>query len=613
VRKADLSSPRPIRSAAFWVSLALLLLASAAHADRVEHVFFQGTQYPLAVVFIQGERPGPTVMVQGGIQGDESAGFLTAQALSLSRVLAGNLIVVPRANVPSIHLRQRQIYVDMNRRFDQEHNRFYEDRVARVIRFLLAQSNAFIHLHEGSGFHRNTWEDGLRNPNRWGQSIIVDTLSFEGGIDLAGTAMQVIEEINREIEPADYRFTLFNTRTFDAASPYRSEMRKTLTFYALTALRIPAFAVEVSKEIKDLDWKVRHQLLATTRLLMRCGVEIVPPELPAVGQAALAEREARVRINGSVLGGGGTIRLSPGATLAVEPAARPANPFSPALAVFASDRPGVNLLAAPRMALEAFNDLELRADGRRLFKASVRWSGRLPPKFRGPEPVFVCWLNGSPRFIKNGQSLRAVAGDQLILEGVWGSKRKEILNFKGFVANPRANDGQDMGYEVILDPENFLDRYRLAGPDGAARYLVARETACARGAQFFVDVEPRRVQSLRLIDAKGQSLVVPWTPGAVLTLPRGEYVLEGIVSNGAADKLVTTAGRMPLRTGEKLALEAGRPLDLTLRQATTFAGLGMITLSAAASLAEADVKPGPALSANRVPVSPARPRGPAVN
>lgn len=604
MRKAKLSSPRHIRSTAFWVSLSLLVFfAAKAQAARTEYVFFQGTQYPLSVVFIQGERPGPTVMVQGGIQGDEASGFLTAQVLSLSKVRVGNLIVVPRANIPSIHLRQRQIYVDMNRRFDRDHNRFYEDRVARVIRFLLAQSNAFIHLHEGSGFYRPTWVDGLHNPNRWGQSIIVDALSYAGDIDLAGTAQSVIDEINQGIGIDNHRFRLFNTRTFDPDSPYSSEMRKTLSFYALTSLRIPAFAVEVSKEIKDLDWKVRHQLLATVKLLKRCGVEVAPLDLPEDEPVVLAGREVLVRVNGRVLGGGDAIRLSPGATLSVEPAAQAANPLEPALAVFASDRPGVNLLSAPRMALEAFKDLELRADGRRMIKASVHWSGQLPPKFRGVEPVFVCWLNGSPRFIRNGQSLRAVAGDQLILEGVWGSKKKEILNFKGFVANPRENDGQDMGYEIILDPENFMASYRLPAPDPSqARYLVARETAGARGAKFYVDIEPRRVQALRLADAKGQSVVLPWTPGAVLSLPRGEYVLEGTVSNGAADKLVTTAGRMPLRPGEKLVLDADRPLELTLRLATTFAGLGTVTIKAS-TLAERDAQARPTLSAeSRLPV-----------
>ena len=134
-----------------WVFLATTVAIPHAFAGSWEHSFFSDTQYPLRVVYLEGELPGPTIMVQGGIQGDETAGFVTAQLLTRARITRGNVIILPRANVPSINLRKRQINVDMNRRFDQNYNRFYEDRVARVIRFLLAQSDAFIHLHEEIG------------------------------------------------------------------------------------------------------------------------------------------------------------------------------------------------------------------------------------------------------------------------------------------------------------------------------------------------------------------------------------------------------------------------------------------------------------------------------
>ncbi len=59
----------------------------------------------------------------------------------------------PGPTCPSIHVHQRAVNVDMNRRFDRDYNQFYEDRLARAVRFLLSQSSALIHLHEGSGFY----------------------------------------------------------------------------------------------------------------------------------------------------------------------------------------------------------------------------------------------------------------------------------------------------------------------------------------------------------------------------------------------------------------------------------------------------------------------------
>lgn len=557
----------------------LLTLGTRAGARAWEHSFFSGTQYPLRVVYLEGELPGPTIMVQGGIQGDETAGFVTAQLLTQAQVTRGSLIILPRANVPSINLRKRQINVDMNRRFDQDYNRFYEDRVARVIRFLLAQSDAFIHLHEGSGFYNPKYIDSMRNPNRYGQSIIVDTLVYED-IDLAHTVNRVLSTLNSRIRSQDYQFRLFNTKTFDRGTNY-PEMRKSLTCYALAEHGIPAMAIEVSKDIRQIDWKVRQQLAATVMLLQELGVHLKTPEFTDADVRAYARRGVKVKVNGRVFRNDSTIKLAPGTTLNVESVTSGSRAFMPELALFASDRPGVNLMQAHRMALEPFKSLELRSDGKRVARAAVQWSGRMPNSPGEDKPVFVCWLNGNPVFVRDGETLNTVLGDQLILEGMWGSDRQEVVNLKGFVAIPWANNGQDMGWEIILDPANFMSKYgKPTGHNGEVRFKVVRETPGAPSAKFYVDIEPRTVLALRLADQQGQSLLIPWTPGGDYRLPSGEYVLEGAWSNGPADKLVATAGTQPLELGERFSVEYAKPIALTVRQATTFAGIGSMTFTA---------------------------------
>lgn len=557
----------------------VVAVSPRAQAGSWEHSFFAGTQYPLKVFYIQGDQPGPTIMVQGGIQGDESAGFITAQLLSRAKVSHGSLIVLPRANVPSINLHKRQINVDMNRRFDQNYNRFYEDRVARVIRFLLAQADAFIHLHEGSGFYNPTYVDSMRNPMRYGQSIIVDTLVYDK-IDLAHTVNSVLTELNQSIGASDYQFQLFNTRTFDQATEY-PEMRKSLTCYALAEHGIPAMAIEVSKDIRQIGWKVRQQLAATVMLLNRLGVHVSPPDFTDDDVRAYTAKNVKVQVNGRDLMADGAISLVPGATLAVEQLESGPLDFSPELALFASDRPGVNLMKARRMALEPFTELELRSDGQMVASAKVRWTGKLPEAPGGDKPVFVCWLNGNPVFVRDGETLRTVLGDQLILEGIWGSNLQEVVNLKGFVAIPWANNGQDLGWEIILDPDNFISRYSIESdrPD-AVRFRVVRETEGAPEATFYIDIEPRKVLALRLADDNGQSLLVPWTSGGNYHLPVGDYVLEAAWSNGPGDKLVATAGTLPLEVGKAFKVDYAQPLELTVRQATTFGDLGTMTFSA---------------------------------
>jgi hypothetical protein len=541
-------------------------------------VFFEGTQYPLPVVFIQGDTPGPTVMVQGGIQGDEPTGFLAAQLLTKSRVVKGNLIVVPRANVPSIHVRQRAVNVDMNRRFDRDYNQFYEDRLARAVRFLLSQSSALIHLHEGSGFYDTVYVSPLRNPSRWGQSIIIDANTHDQ-LDLARLVNSALEEINATVKEQDYQFKLFNTRTFEPGSRYAQEMRKSLTFYALANLNIPAMAVEVSKNIGALGWKVKHQVYATSVLLKYCGVDIVPPNVDEREVQRLHERDCRPKINGKPLGSG-PLAVTPGGTLEVDPGTfGKADDHGQVVAVFASDRQGLNIVDSPRMALESFRELETRVDGRKVSSTTVRFAGTMPPPLPSGPPVFVCWLNGKPVQVKQGETLCAVAGDQLVIEGVLGSNWKEVLNFKGFTTRPHDNDGQDMGAEIILDPESFIDKYRLPTQTAdIARYQVVRETRGARPSSFYVEIEPRRVTGIKLVNTKGQSFTVSWASGGEILLPPGDYSVAETSSNGPASRLLPLAGNRPLKPGDTFRVEPGKPMLFSLRQATTFAALGTMTL-----------------------------------
>ncbi|HMM38421.1 MAG TPA: M99 family carboxypeptidase catalytic domain-containing protein [Desulfovibrio sp.] len=573
------SSATPSRCATWLLSLclALLLPSGALAASASTYTFFQGTQYPLTVVHIQGDQPGPTVMVQGGIQGDEICGAVTAQLLTGCRLLKGNLIVVPRANLPSIHLQQRQVNVDMNRRFDRDYNRFYEDRVARVIRHLLAGCDGFIHLHEGSGFYSPRQVNALRNPNRYGQSIIVDA-EAHAGVDLGGLVRGVLAELNPTVEPAEYRLELFDTRTFDTGTRY-PEMRKSLTYYALSVLHIPAVAVEVSKNIRDIGWKVRTQMAATRLLLAHLGVETAMPDFDEADVQAAARVASAVRVNGSPLVPGSRIRLARGATITAESGSGPGRTYSPAVAVFASDRPGVNLLTTPRLALESFSGLEVRADGKPVAQVRVDWEAGRPAAPEGDGPVFACWLNGRLVYVKNGETLCAVAGDQFVIEGIRGGSRREVLNLKGYTANPWENDGQDVGAEIILDPDNFMDKYRQrADVPGAVRYAVVRETPGAPKASFDLEIEPRRVEALRLRDHFGREVEIPFSAGSEYRLPEGEYELLGARTNGEPGKLMATAGGEPVIEGRKLQV-GGAPVEITLRQATTFQEMGTLTLS----------------------------------
>jgi hypothetical protein len=237
--------------------LILVLLASPAWAKREHIVHFQGTPYELHVFHIYGQTPGKTLMLIGGIQGDEPGGFLSADAYADMSLEKGNLIVVPRANFYSIMLNKRGPNGDMNRKFQKAASTDLEARVVEILKGLMAKSDLMLNLHDGSGFFRPTFVSADMNPMRFGQSIIADAEAYTHpvkgqAISLGEMARRVCAEINAQIENPLYHFHFNNHRTLDSGSPHK-EQRGSASFYALTRLGIPAFGVETSKALPTVE------------------------------------------------------------------------------------------------------------------------------------------------------------------------------------------------------------------------------------------------------------------------------------------------------------------------------------------------------------------------
>ncbi len=537
----------------------------------------------MTVHYLQGKEPGPTILIQGGIQGDEPAGFLTAQVLACSTVTKGSLVVIPRANVPSILKHRRQINVDLNRRFDKDYGEFYEDRLARAIKVLLRGCDAFIHLHEGSGFYHPTYVDQQRNPFRFGQSVIIDTAVFQDRIDLARLVDSVLSQINGQISPADYSFQLFNMDTLSDGTSY-PEQRKSLTYFALNELGIPALAIEVSKNINRLSWKVRQQVLLTSLFLAAFGVEIeLPGDLEPEG--CYTGDSAVLTVNGRTVSLDEDASLVPDRDfleLSVEPIPAMAR-WNPAWGVYSEHRPQTNLLTGLSHVSGQRGLLSVVADGNEIGRVEVGPSRAVPATDPVTSPAFLCLVNGAPRLLAAGEELDLIHGDSLVLEQVWGSSREEIINLKGYVSNRENNDGQDAGHEILMDKGVFIHRYLLpAKGRGVWRCDVVRETPGRPQHRCTISVSPRRVEALVLerSDDRG-GMVMPVSPdgeGGVLTLPAGSYTASDIFGNGPKESVQMMVGDRPLKWGGTFQLEPGKRQSIELYDANTFLPLAGLTV-----------------------------------
>ncbi|MCP5152322.1 MAG: succinylglutamate desuccinylase/aspartoacylase family protein [Ectothiorhodospiraceae bacterium] len=245
-----------------------------------------------------GSAAGPTVLVIGGIQGDEPGGFNAASLLVTHyRVRRGALWVVPNLNFESIVRRTRGVHGDLNRKFPEVAASDPDfERLERIKSIIIDPTVDYVlNLHDGSGFYRPRHIDGTRGPHRWGQSIIIDQERMDGGRhrDLGGLAREILDAVNARVVEPEHRLHLKNTRTREGDR----EMAKTLTYFAINRAKA-AVGLEASKSLPT-HLRVYYHLLAIEGYLARLGIEVerrFPLEPTAV--RAIVDNNVQVRFYG---------------------------------------------------------------------------------------------------------------------------------------------------------------------------------------------------------------------------------------------------------------------------------------------------------------------------
>lgn len=214
----------------------------------------------------------PVVLVVGGIQGDEPGGFSAATLLTTHYTIRkGELWVVPNLNFPSIIKRSRGLHGDMNRKFAKLDNSDPEFDTVRRIQELIRhpQVRLVLNLHDGSGYYRPTFEDKLRNPHRWGQSVIIDQEALPDAFmgSLGDEARHAAAAANSKLLSPQHALHVHNTRTADGDH----EMDKSLSYYAVRQGKA-AFGLEASKEF-PVEIRAYYHLLMVESFLAQAGIE----------------------------------------------------------------------------------------------------------------------------------------------------------------------------------------------------------------------------------------------------------------------------------------------------------------------------------------------------
>lgn len=500
----------------------LCLIVTVANAKTEHIVHFQDSDHELHVYKIKGQQAGKTLLIIGGMH-NEPGGYVTADLFADVKLKKGNLIVVPRANMPAIVANKRGINNDMNRTFvdkadggkvEHNHHHIYEDDIVAILKNLIRESDALLNLHDGYGFYRPTWQSELENPKRWGQAIITDrnqfTVKDTGEIlDLAQRAQNVVDKVNLQVDIPQHIFHYKNTRTKDPSSIHK-EQRQSATFYALYQQGIESYGVETSKNIRSLDLKVTYQTMIVNAFLDEFGIEIdsqvqqLPqPKLSYLLVSKNGERPQGYK-NGEVL------NVNLGDTIRIEAAI---TNYQRGVIVDIEDYNGLNdlnksITITKSAAVKVLKDQYLAGrlyinvnDNSQALIAATSDSSQLQnaqrpssqvkdkPIQKPPEPAhLLVEVNGQFKKVHHGDSIKLSAKDTLKLvsyKAQIAQLEPSQINFIGFVGNHVTNDGEDRGYEITQ--KKLLKRFSVNGQ--GKTYRIKAEQGKQTLAQFYVNYD----------------------------------------------------------------------------------------------------------------------------
>lgn len=234
---------------------------------------FANTQKSIDFDFIKkGVQDDNTLLIVGGIQGDEPGAFMAASLITTHyKIKKGSVWVVPNLNFYSIIKRSRGPFGDMNRKFaslspeDPDYS-----SVQRIKKYIKSpEVKVVLNLHDGSGFYRKEHHSWSFSPDRWGQSSIIDqtSLDLEHYGNLEEISQQICEHVNKNLirQRDAYRIKNTKTRLGD------KEMEKTLTYFAINNGKA-AFGNEASK-VLPLHERTYYHLVALEKYMDIMGIE----------------------------------------------------------------------------------------------------------------------------------------------------------------------------------------------------------------------------------------------------------------------------------------------------------------------------------------------------
>lgn len=254
-------------------SLVRLIVLTAAVLIGVATCFAQHTETGLLGQGKPWETPyfitdsgveGPTVVVTGGIHGNEPAGARAAEQIRHWPIVRGKLIVVPRVNPIGLHRGTRFLpeappaQRDLNRNFPSAAAKKSRGEIATELwKFIVAQNPDWLFdLHEGFEFHVS------HQPQRGEKKSVGSSIIYNGKQGVGKLAESMLAAANRTVVKQDRKFVPLG----------RGPKQTTLAAAVIEALGKKAMILETTYQHQRLPVRTRQHRMMMNVALRQLGM-----------------------------------------------------------------------------------------------------------------------------------------------------------------------------------------------------------------------------------------------------------------------------------------------------------------------------------------------------
>ena len=274
-----------VRVFGLWMLASACLPVSAAQAPVQDprweapkvSILAEGTEAETPCWILTATEHGPTVVILGGMHGNEPSGVAAAEQITSWSIGRGQLVIVPRANVLALGAKQRRTpgklgdEGDLNRQFPKD-----GEPTAGIATALWSLLDTYdpdwvVDLHEGFDFHRT-------NPKSVGSSII-----HCADEQAEGLARKLIAAVDATIDQPGQRFD--RLRTPIAGSLARAAWEKK---------GVRSMIIETTTKSHVLSHRVRQHRLLVHTLLKELGMR--PSSAATVIGPGIAPDQIRVAV-----------------------------------------------------------------------------------------------------------------------------------------------------------------------------------------------------------------------------------------------------------------------------------------------------------------------------